>query len=301
MDAFSSYNPTSSAFGNKRHIVILLTAIAVAILLIIGAIWFIRVRQERALREIADRAATEAVEEKLVDEIARCDLSNDPTVCKAEKVSSAALKTEAVSLCERLEENSRDRCLQDFALSKNSQETCKLLSAEAQSGCEDAFVWKKARAETSFRACASITSEETRGKCENEMTLRVIAAGTCEKEGVDQVNCDDAQVVRQAVLAQDFALCDRLSSSVRIIVCKALVGDSDADVDGLMFTEEGTSGSDPKRSDSDSDGLSDAEEVHVWKTDPTKSDTDGDGFSDKIEVDGGYNPLGPGKQSTNEV
>ena len=47
--------------------------------------------------------------------------------------------------------------------------------------------------------------------------------------------------------------------------------------------------------DSDGDGLYDYEEIHIYKTDPNNSDTDGDGYSDKDEIDGGYDPLGPGK------
>ncbi|MBE0517047.1 MAG: hypothetical protein IBX41_06625 [Methanophagales archaeon] len=41
---------------------------------------------------------------------------------------------------------------------------------------------------------------------------------------------------------------------------------------------------DPTNSDTDGDGLSDGDEVHIYKTDPTKWDTDGDGLSDGDEV-----------------
>jgi len=50
-----------------------------------------------------------------------------------------------------------------------------------------------------------------------------------------------------------------------------------------------------KLQDSDSDGLSDYEEVTVYKSNRFKKDTDGDGYSDKAEVDNGFNPNGPGK------
>jgi len=46
--------------------------------------------------------------------------------------------------------------------------------------------------------------------------------------------------------------------------------------------------------DSDTDGLTDQEEVNVYQTDPKKPDTDGDGYTDGEEVDHGYNPKGPG-------
>jgi len=43
--------------------------------------------------------------------------------------------------------------------------------------------------------------------------------------------------------------------------------------------------------DSDSDGLSDYDELFTYWTDPFDSDTDNDGANDKWEIDNGYNPL----------
>lgn len=48
------------------------------------------------------------------------------------------------------------------------------------------------------------------------------------------------------------------------------------------------------RADDDADGLSFEDET-VYGTDPANPDTDGDGFMDGVEVDGGYDPNGPGK------
>ena len=47
--------------------------------------------------------------------------------------------------------------------------------------------------------------------------------------------------------------------------------------------------------DSDSDGLTDIEELKIYGTDPKNPDTDGDGYSDGDEVKNGYNPLGEGE------
>lgn len=51
----------------------------------------------------------------------------------------------------------------------------------------------------------------------------------------------------------------------------------------------------PGMIDSDEDGLSDADEITVYKTDPDNPDTDSDGYGDGLEVTSGYNPLGEGK------
>jgi hypothetical protein len=69
----------------------------------------------------------------------------------------------------------------------------------------------------------------------------------------------------------------------------------DSDSDGLTDAEEAELGTDPVEPDTDGDGLFDREEVRVYETDPTNPDTDSDGYEDGAEVDAGYDPNGPGK------
>lgn len=68
----------------------------------------------------------------------------------------------------------------------------------------------------------------------------------------------------------------------------------DSDADGLLDAEEKILGTDPKKSDSDRDGLSDGAEVKIYGTDPLNSDTDGDGLKDGEEIKRGLNPKGHG-------
>ena len=70
---------------------------------------------------------------------------------------------------------------------------------------------------------------------------------------------------------------------------------TDTDQDGLTDQVELELGTDLSSADSDADGLFDREEVEVYFTDPLNPDTDGDTYSDGMEVEGGYNPNGPGK------
>lgn len=77
---------------------------------------------------------------------------------------------------------------------------------------------------------------------------------------------------------------------------KILFGESvDSDKDGLDDVREKEIGTDPKKSDTDEDGLNDNDEVIIWKTNPLVIDTDGDTYKDGEEVKNGYNPLGAGK------
>jgi cytoskeletal protein RodZ len=75
----------------------------------------------------------------------------------------------------------------------------------------------------------------------------------------------------------------------------------DSDSDGLTDVEEVAAGTNINLIDTDNDGLSDYEEVKIYKTNPLVADTDGDSFSDGQEVRGGYNPNGSGKMPGNVI
>lgn len=75
----------------------------------------------------------------------------------------------------------------------------------------------------------------------------------------------------------------------------APVPSADTDGDGLRDSEERTLGTNPAKSDTDADELSDWDEVRVYRTDPLNADTDGDTYADGAEVSNGYSPTGPGR------
>jgi hypothetical protein len=66
--------------------------------------------------------------------------------------------------------------------------------------------------------------------------------------------------------------------------------DTDVDGDGLTQREEQINGSDPRRVDTDGDGLDDAREVNELGTNPNALDSDGDGLADDVEVAQGTDP-----------
>ncbi|NQT94358.1 MAG: carboxypeptidase regulatory-like domain-containing protein, partial [Lentisphaerae bacterium] len=65
----------------------------------------------------------------------------------------------------------------------------------------------------------------------------------------------------------------------------------DLEPDGLTNWEEYAWGTDPNHPDSDYDGVSDGDEVHVAGTFPGDPDTDGDGIDDNVESSLGGDPL----------
>ena len=62
-------------------------------------------------------------------------------------------------------------------------------------------------------------------------------------------------------------------------------GAGDPDNDGLTNLQELQHGADPINTDSDADGLSDGDEVHIHGTAPNNPDTDGDGIPDGEDTD----------------
>jgi hypothetical protein len=65
---------------------------------------------------------------------------------------------------------------------------------------------------------------------------------------------------------------------------------TDSDSDGLSDYEELLLGTNANKADSDADGLSDFAEIRTYKSNPLTTDTDGDGYSDGIEVARDGNP-----------
>lgn len=68
----------------------------------------------------------------------------------------------------------------------------------------------------------------------------------------------------------------------------------DFDGDGLSDYQEKLYGTNPRKADSDNDGLTDFEEIKIFETNPNSSDTDKDGLGDGAEVKLGLNPRGRG-------
>ena len=69
----------------------------------------------------------------------------------------------------------------------------------------------------------------------------------------------------------------------------------DRDRDGVPASVEDDYQSKENSKDTDSDSLSDYEEIYFWFTDPADPDSDDDGIKDGAEILSGRSPLGPGK------
>lgn len=104
----------------------------------------------------------------------------------------------------------------------------------------------------------------------------------------DNSNDSDFAEVAGAELIAPGKWYDRRSTTIRdgYILEKGYASSplrSDSDSDGLGDAEEKTAGTNPLMSDTDHDGLADVQEIQLTKTSPVLSDTDGDGQDDGME------------------
>jgi hypothetical protein len=108
---------------------------------------------------------------------------------------------------------------------------------------------------------------------------------------------DDLPVSDTPVMNQDVMILEETTSTIEeqiqdnILFAEPI----DVDGDGIDDDTERAIGTDPVMWDTDGDGLSDGEEIHIFETDPLNPDSDGDTYTDGQEVRAGYNPRGPGK------
>lgn len=124
----------------------------------------------------------------------------------------------------------------------------------------------------------------------NDQTNTVVEVPTADVS-VPAVNETDVVATDSAATVPSDVELNRDMNNDKILFGEPI----DSDKDGLDDVREKEIGTDPNKSDTDSDGLIDGDEVIIWKTDPLKADTDGDTYLDGAEVRNGYNPLGPGK------
>ncbi len=98
------------------------------------------------------------------------------------------------------------------------------------------------------------------------------------------LNFDPFGATQTAVAVLQTVAVATQSGAATEAAAQTAVVQGDRDQDGLADIQETLSGTDPDNPDTDGDGLSDGDEVLIYKTDPRNRDTDGDILSDYDEI-----------------
>lgn len=279
MDDLQQYtytNYTHPWYHDRKSWVVIGVGILVVILVVGGAIWFVRARGAARQKAAAELARVAGITDQLKTDLGACDLAADPEACKGNLVSGAALKAQTSDVCVTLSGSALEDCVRDVAVAKKDVAICgDLDDKEARQRCEGRVLLDAANEADDYALCAKIGDDALRSVCESQLLSTVLAADACKKFSVDEKLCLDNDLLAQALSAGDPAICDRLSRSEDAMTCRGDVEASDRDFDHLSLAEERRLG-----------------------TDPNKADTDGDTFPDGAEVQNGYNPLGTGRLSS---
>lgn len=219
---------------------------------------------------------------------AECDEGD--TACLDLARADAARSLGLVQACDELEGDAYQHCVSLIAVDKANPQVCDVLSGQDRSNCADTPYLLQATAEMNVSLCDKIVATGTRAACTTQVRAAIVAANACASAGLDQALCDAATALADAIASNDPAKCAALNEN-DAYACEQAQQIADADQDGLVALDEKAFGTSEGVADTDGDGLSDGDEVHVYATDPAKADTDGDGYSDGTEVDSGYDPL----------
>ncbi len=289
MDAFNSVDEPGRP--PWKIIAMISGAVVLAVLLALAAVWFVRSRQGAGIA--AENLAR--VETKLEEELRGCAQEPFPDACRERKVLLAASATGAASVCANLDGEAHDNCLLSVARDRLDPDACALMEDAALAArCKDSTYGQIALAARDPAVCQSIVDETRRAGCVATLSPRVTSKN-CAESGHDAAYCADLAAMDAAIQKSDLSACAQIVTEAFRAECFDAVGIPDADGDGLDAAQETDLGTSDASTDSDADGLTDAEEVETYRSNPTKPDTDGDGFTDGDEVANGYNPAGPGK------
>ncbi len=201
-----------------------------------------------------------------------CDKSEDKAACVRTLSGQTAIQSGQVELCKELEPEEYDGCVWEAADAKGDASLCEtIVDAGNKQLCVDTIYLTQALESGNAALCDKIQNQEKQAGCK-QVALGPVTAENCASRGQPNEYCEMLQLAVEANQKQDPRVCDMLGDE-RISNCRERVEIDDPDFDGLSTIQEtGTYGSDPD-----------------------KSDTDSDGYKDGDEVAAGYNPNGSGK------
>lgn len=292
MDEFETTNlPEGKKSVPWKPVAIVVGAALLVVIIVIGAVLFVRSRQEARLADqLMDRAQSQV--ERSIE---TCDQAVNPDACRKQRIGEAAEMIGEIEICDMLEGEDYDGCVWSTARERNRVDFCEAIKdAELAESCSDNLHREAADKSINPDDCELISDENRKAACIQSVSDHIVSEFGCAAAGLDQSICDQENLLEDIARSDDPDRCTELQDSGLVEDCIELIGFGDRDHDGLDEEQERKLGTSDRNVDTDGDGLSDFDEVNVYDSDPTNPDTDGDGFLDGDEVEAEYSPTGPG-------
>ena len=215
------------------------------------------------------------------------------------KIMRKAAQKINIKYCDQLKEYSKDNCIYDVAVGRNSFYLCgEIRDDELKNMCQEVGLSMEAIEAGNTQKCLGLLNEDFKKQCLSEIFRKNNDINICLDFTVEYKDlCESIIYSSMAFETKNIEFCDNVKMDVYKKNCVLSVENipKDTDGDGLSDENETSLGIDPFKEDTDGDGLSDLDEMSKYFTDPKNNDTDGDGYSDGEEVRNGYNPKGDGR------
>ncbi|PIX62430.1 hypothetical protein CO057_02985 [Candidatus Uhrbacteria bacterium CG_4_9_14_0_2_um_filter_41_50] len=258
--------PEKKSRLDRRLILRWVFLIAVIVLLIVAIIvtrnFISNFRTDRqAEQSIFDNTASE-IERKVQD----CD-EDKKDYCTSKYWTQAALDAKNVEYCKMVGDEWLASCVDQIALDVGDAELCSALKDQEKTDCADAVLLQNGVATSSFSLCEGIIESGVNNSCVNQVAKDLAEEGNCPASGFGADQCA-AQIKLSKVINEGTCLKFQISS-IEYESCIDALADRD----------------------SDGDGLSDLDEIQIYKTDHNDADSDNDGYNDGVEINSGFDPL----------
>lgn len=269
-----AYEEAAPAPRRRRPILLGLVSAVLIVILVSGAILFVKSRAPSAGKPTPLPKVMEKVENGKV----KCASAKDKEKCLAELTLDEAVAGKQAAACVKIDNaDLRDGCYDAIAREMRDEKICAGISRAAAEDCAGAILFVKSKTNSDIAICETVVSAKWQDICYSRIFMEKGSLAYCETAGEKRDFCVSIVAYKQAASAGDSSLCAPIKDTDARTVCEE---------DALE-----AAGS----RDSDGDGLTDSEEVNIYKTDPKNPDTDGDSFKDGDEVKAGYNPKGSGR------
>lgn len=211
-----------------------------------------------------------------------------------DKLVRRAIAEKNTKYCEQTVEMTKDACIYYAAMTVGI-EFCQQITDQAiKTKCLQYYDYNKVLAADDLAGCQALTDQEFRNSCLVQLFIKQDDLAYCANlPTADKGLCEDLINKNIAVKAADAKICQAIQDQDLKADCNNIIANLplDSDQDKIEDYLELSYGLDPFKADTDGDGLSDYDELFIYKTNPINPDTDGDGYNDGEEVKSGHDPL----------